>query len=335
MIEVDSVLANIEVSDASLGTNEGIRIGNDLDGDGVPGPRGIAVNEEGINENRVMMTSDSSGGAIAIDEEGVQVVRIESGTSSGSGGGGGGSIAIGEEGLQIVRCEADSGSARIIAGKGIGDGDAILTCDTSGARTRYLKSTSCGASQVSVGTDGLTMQCTPGGSTTPDTAVQIDPEGHMRLDGDLVVGGDICAVGTIGVCSDARYKTDVEALQGALASLERIRGVNFNWRTEEFPEKGFRADRDFGFIAQELKEVIPQVVTLGKDGYYSVDYGRLTPLLVEAVKELEARLASVEAARQAEVSALTERLARLEAQFEKLAAGTSTASSNVKLADAK
>ena len=95
-----------------------------------------------------------------------------------------------------------------------------------------------------------------------------------------------------------------------------MRGVNFSWRTDEFPDKNFRTDRDFGFIAQELKEVVPQVVTLGKDGYYSVDYGRLTPILVEAVKELDAK--------SKRVDELEARLAALEAQMAKLAAGATT-----------
>lgn len=311
-IDEPGVHLSIDCREITTGADWDYRIGNDLDGDGTPGEAGIAI-----------------------DHEGVQVVRMQTGTSSSSGGGGGGEIAIGEEGVQIVRCEADSASSRIIAGKGNGDGDMITSCDASGARTRYLTSTTCGASQTSFGSDGMTMQCTPGGSTTPDTAAHLDPDGNMAMVGDLSVGGDICAVGTIGACSDARYKTDVEALQGALAQLSKIRGVNFNWRTDEFPDKGFRTDRDLGFIAQELKEVVPQVVTLGKDGYYSVDYSRLTPLLVEAVKELEARVSLIEAARQAEVSALTERLARLEEQFAKLASETATTASNLTLVDAK
>jgi hypothetical protein len=190
----------------------------------------------------------------------------------------------------------------------------------------------------------LIFRCTPGGAL-PDTTVYLDKDGNMRLDGSLAVGGNICASGTIGACSDARYKTDITQLEGALARLELIRGVNFNWRTDEFPDKHFRTDRDFGFIAQELKEVVPQVVTLGKDGYYSVDYGRLTPLLVEAVKELdaktakidelEARLASVEAARQTEMASLTDRLSQLETQIAKLASGDSAAQPKVALADAK
>jgi hypothetical protein len=174
--------------------------------------------------------------------------------------------------------------------------------------------------------------------------VSIDRDGNMGLDGNLSVGGNICAVGTIGACSDARYKTDVAELTGSLSLVRRIRGVNFNWRTAEFPDKHFRSDRDLGFIAQELKEVVPQVVTLGKDGYYSVDYGRLTPLLVEAVKELDAktqrideletRLAALEKER-AGWTALSDKISQLESQLTELTALREATTEAPKLANAK
>lgn len=41
-------------------------------------------------------------------------------------------------------------------------------------------------------------------------------------------------------------------------------------------------------MAQEIRDIVPQVIMQGDAGYYSVDYGRLTPLLVEAIKELKA-----------------------------------------------
>ena len=41
---------------------------------------------------------------------------------------------------------------------------------------------------------------------------------------------------------------------------------------------------------QEVKEIVPEVVKKQGDGYYSVDYGRLTPVLIDAVKELNAKV---------------------------------------------
>lgn len=100
----------------------------------------------------------------------------------------------------------------------------------------------------------------------------------------LHVAGDICYTGTIGGCSDARYKTDVKTLPNALDKVSRMRGVNFNWKVEEYPDEKFTEDRQTGFIAQELREILPEVVMEDANGYLSVDYGRLTPVLVEAIK---------------------------------------------------
>ena len=104
---------------------------------------------------------------------------------------------------------------------------------------------------------------------------------------DLHVVGDICYTGTIGACSDVRYKDDIKPLSGGLETVLELDGVNFQWRQDEFPEQKFSGGVQIGFIAQDVMEVVPQIVQEGKDGYYSVDYGRLTPVLVEAIKELQ------------------------------------------------
>jgi len=105
--------------------------------------------------------------------------------------------------------------------------------------------------------------------------------------------GDVCVTGTTfttlgGVCtSDARYKKDVESLSSSLDKVLSMRGVNYRWRREEFPEKKFPEGNQIGFIAQEVKDIVPEVVHLGKDGFYSIDYSKITPLLLEAIKELK------------------------------------------------
>ncbi len=104
----------------------------------------------------------------------------------------------------------------------------------------------------------------------------------------LHVDGNICYTGTIGACSDGRYKEDVYRLEKALDRVDRLRGVNYRWRVEQYPDRKFDHNQHVGFIAQEVQEVIPEVVQKHSDGTLSVDYGRLTPLLVEAIKELKA-----------------------------------------------
>jgi hypothetical protein len=135
----------------------------------------------------------------------------------------------------------------------------------------------------------------------------------------LHVVGNICATGTIGSCSDMRFKKNINGLSGALDKVDRLRGVHFDWKRDEYPTHGFGADRELGFIAQEVETVYPEAVSQGSDGYYTVDYGRLTPVLVEAIKELRAQknadneeLKNVVRAQQKVIDAQNDRLARIE-----------------------
>ena len=104
---------------------------------------------------------------------------------------------------------------------------------------------------------------------------------------DLHVNGDICYTGSIGTCSDLRYKRNVHTLDHALDKISHLRGVSFNWRRDEYPGYKFGDDEQIGLIAQEVKDIVPQIVNETGDGYYNVDYSKLTVLLVEAVKELK------------------------------------------------
>jgi len=95
--------------------------------------------------------------------------------------------------------------------------------------------------------------------------------------------------------SDERYKKEIETITpDMLAKLGQVRGTTFKWRTDEFEHKNFSEGTKMGFIAQELKEVFPDLVNEGADGYYSINYTGLIPLLVEAVKELNQKNQALE-----------------------------------------
>ena len=87
--------------------------------------------------------------------------------------------------------------------------------------------------------------------------------------------------------SDKRLKTNIKPLEGALQSVLKLQGVTFNWKDET----NHRPGQNIGFIAQEVKEILPEIVNGGgkdKEGneiYYSIEYATLTPVLVEAIKE--------------------------------------------------
>ena len=104
----------------------------------------------------------------------------------------------------------------------------------------------------------------------------------------LRINGDFSAT-TVSEVSDARLKRDIEPIQNALGSILRLGGKTFTWRRDEFPEEGFAEGLDIGLIAQEVEEVLPQLVQEDRDGYKAIEYGKLTAVLVEAIKQLDAQ----------------------------------------------
>jgi hypothetical protein len=134
--------------------------------------------------------------------------------------------------------------------------------------------------------------------------------GTNSMSADLHVVGDICYTGSIGTCSDARYKRNIRTLGNALERVTRLRGVSFNWKKDEFPQHEFSGDNQVGLIAQEVREVFPQVVSEDNNGYYNIDYTKITPLLIEAIKELKSENEELKQSNEN----LIKRIEKLEAQ---------------------
>lgn len=124
--------------------------------------------------------------------------------------------------------------------------------------------------------------------------VSINNNGNVGIGTDapaqkLHVVGNICATGAIGSCSDVRYKNGFEPLNNALHNVLAMKGFYYYWNREQFPAMQFSEDRQLGFSAQEIEKLYPELVMTDAKGYKSVDYGRLTPVLIEALKELAAQ----------------------------------------------
>ena len=88
--------------------------------------------------------------------------------------------------------------------------------------------------------------------------------------------------------SDARLKKDVVVLDGALDKIDAIRGVHYHWVDAAQPQS-----RQVGVIAQEIQAVYPELVKEGGNGFLSVDYPKLTAVLIQSVKELKALIISL------------------------------------------
>jgi type VI protein secretion system component Hcp len=152
---------------------------------------------------------------------------------------------------------------------------------------------------ITITDDDNSLRIRHGGANT-GVYLESDPStgGRIGINNEapseaLQVSGNICASGAIGACSDVRFKDNIEDITGALDKVTSLRGVSFTWKQDEYPAQRFADGRQVGLIAQEVLEVTPEVVLKDGDGYYSVDYGKLTPLLVEAVKELKAQNAEL------------------------------------------
>jgi len=84
--------------------------------------------------------------------------------------------------------------------------------------------------------------------------------------------------------SDIRYKENFKQIDNPLSIVKNINGIYFNWKNDK------SKTRDIGFIAQDVEKFLPEVVKTDKDGYKSLDYGKLTPLLIEAIKEQQKQI---------------------------------------------
>ena len=110
----------------------------------------------------------------------------------------------------------------------------------------------------------------------------------------LHVVGNVCASGVFLACSDVRYKRDLVHIHNPLQSVLSMNGVYYLWKTDEFPNLNFPTARQLGFSAQEVELFFPEIVMTDANGYKSVDYGRLTPVLVEAIKEQQQQINNLE-----------------------------------------
>ena len=151
---------------------------------------------------------------------------------------------------------------------------------TSGpGRINWYVSTNNGQLQIVNGSGWVAIQFAAGvtGEVIPTPPSPTPSEIYATLMAD----GFNCA-------SDARLKKDVVVLDGALDKLDAIRGVHYNWIDEKYPQ-----ERQVGVIAQEIQAVYPELVKEGGNGFLSVDYPKLTAVLIQSVKELKAMVVAL------------------------------------------
>ena len=111
--------------------------------------------------------------------------------------------------------------------------------------------------------------------------------GGAKITGELEVTGDVLAL-----TSDIRLKTNIEPIQNALDKVAGLNGFTYN-HNEIAGELGLNTEiRYAGVSAQELQDVLPEAVkkSPASDEYLTVQYEKVVPLLIEAIKELKSEI---------------------------------------------
>ncbi len=106
----------------------------------------------------------------------------------------------------------------------------------------------------------------------------------------FTVFGSALASGGNWVNSDARFKQNIQPIGNAMDLISQLEGTTYSMKVAEFPERNFNEGTQYGFIAQNLQEVMPEVVMADEEGYLAVNYDAVVPLLVEGMKEQQDQL---------------------------------------------
>lgn len=98
--------------------------------------------------------------------------------------------------------------------------------------------------------------------------------------------------------SDEQFKENIEPVSDVLTSLDNLEAVTYNLK--KYSNLNKEESERYGFLAQNVKDVFPQLVHTDNSGYMYVDYIGLIPILVQSINELRAELAAVKGEKQQE-----------------------------------
>lgn len=109
------------------------------------------------------------------------------------------------------------------------------------------------------------------GETQKDPIFSVDEQGHV-------------SAFQFAQMSDRQLKTNIRPIESAYDIISSLEGKTFDWKDESKNKRG----SSYGFIAQEVQNVLPSLVSQSFSGNLAVDYNKVIPILTEAIKELYA-----------------------------------------------
>jgi len=186
----------------------------------------------------------------------------------------------------------------------ITSGDSILgTVNNSGGQLTISTTTS--TADLRLGNTinvqefkGIVISPVSGNVLINSTQTATSPStGALVIKGGLGIDGNVYATGSIfgNTPSDRRLKENITPIENPLELISRITGTRFEWVDSYIESLGgedgnFIKKQDIGVIAQDVELVLPEIVGTKIDGFKTVKYEKLVPVLVEAVKALMAEV---------------------------------------------
>ena len=138
-----------------------------------------------------------------------------------------------------------------------------------------------------------------GGGKTSATKINVF---SVKDDGNATLSGSLTQN------SDSRLKTNISPIENALDKVLKISGVTFNWDKKVAVNANASTALQYGVIAQDIEKVFPDLVSDGLNGYKSVNYNGLIPVLIQAVKEQQQEIDDLKNT----INQLIERIEKLE-----------------------
>ena len=215
-----------------------------------------------------------------------------------------------------VKTVTDALSGRVTTLEGT-DISITLTGDVTGTGTitnlaNVSFETTIAANSVALGTDttgnyvaslvegtGVTITNNSGENTTPTIAIgqAVATSSNVQFNslgvgmaasataGRIDASGDVVAFSS----SDRNFKENITPIENPIEKIKMISGNTYDWKADLKDVHGYEGN-DVGVIAQEIEEVLPQIVTTRENGYKAVKYEKLVALLIEGIKEQQTQI---------------------------------------------
>ena len=184
----------------------------------------------------------------------------------------------------ILGLDANGNVINVSAGSILGTEEDSVIYKHNGTLTSERTMTMGSFDLRFAGSTDTTVIASDGRVAIGTTSFTPNSTGANPSDVKLEVNGDILAR-RVHSSSDRRFKKNIRKIDSALDKVLQLDGVTYDWRVEEFKNRNFSKSKQVGFIAQNVEEILPEVVQTYGDGYKAVDYAKITALLNEAIKE--------------------------------------------------